>query len=318
MASIFGQTFLSVSEGLLVIFFIAGISAVLTYKKVITQETIDGFSKLVVRIFLPFLIFYTVTTEFDPSTQLYWWKIPLAAIALPSVGLLISWILFANTAREKKSYFPLATMQNAAYLILPIGEVVFPDQFDEFSLICFLVVLGLSPFMWTVGKLLLTNGKRKGPGIKKLITPPFVANVLSIVLVLTGISRHIPHVVTETASFVGKATVPVATFILGATLVISVSSIPSFWDSFRVLTVKFILLPIITIIALKLTHTVENFPLLADVLVIQSASAPATAHILQIRAYGGDLKKAGGLIFLSYIVCLVAIPGWLAVWKVLL
>jgi predicted permease len=183
MASIFGQTFLSVSEGLLVIFFIAGISAVLTYKKVITQETIDGFSKLVVRIFLPFLIFYTVTTEFDPSTQLYWWKIPLAAIALPSVGLLISWILFANTAREKKSYFPLATMQNAAYLILPIGEVVYPDQFDEFSLICFLVVLGLSPFMWTVGKLLLTNDKRKGPGIKKLITPPFVANVLSIVLV---------------------------------------------------------------------------------------------------------------------------------------
>ena len=59
------------------------------------------------------------------------------------------------------------------------------------------------------------------------------------------------------------------------------------------------------------------FPLLADVLIIQSASAPATAHILQIRTYGGDLKTAGGILFLSYIVCLVAIPGWLAVWKIL-
>jgi malate permease and related proteins len=317
MLSIFGQTFLSVSEGLLVIFFIAGISAILTYKGIINQETIDGFSKLVVRVFLPFLIFYTVTKEFDPSTQVYWWKIPLAAIALSSLGLLFSYLLFIKTAGKKKSYFPLASMQNAAYLILPLGELVYPDQFDEFSLICFLVVLGLSPFMWTVGKFLLTTDRRKGPGLKKLITPPFVANVLSIVLVLTGISKYVPHIITETASFVGKATVPVATFILGATLVISISSIPPFWDSFRILTVKFLLLPIITIIALKLTHTSENFPLLADVLIIQSASAPATAHILQIRTYGGDLKKAGGMIFLSYIVCLIAIPGWLAVWKIL-
>ncbi len=318
MNSIFGQSFLSVSEGLIVIFFIAGIAAWLTYRKVISQDTINGFSKLTVRMFLPFLIFYTITTEFDPQIHTYWWKIPLAAIALPTIGIFISWLLFIKTAKQKKSYFPIASMQNAAYLILPIGEIVYPGQFEEFSLICFLVVLGLSPFMWTVGKLLLTKDQSSGPGIKKIITPPFVANIFSIILVLTGLNSHVPGIITETASFVGKATVPVATFILGATLVISIGSIPKFWDSFRVLSVKFILLPVITIITLKITHTANSFPLLADVLVIQSASAPATAHILQIRTYGGDLKQAGGLIFLGYIVCAIAIPAWLSVWKILL
>ena len=118
MTSIFGQTFLSVSEGLLIIFIVAGIAAFLTHTKLISQEIIDGFSKLTVRIFLPFLIFYTITSGFDPEKQTYWWKIPLLAIALPSVGLLLSWLVFFKNAKRKKSYFPLASMQNAAYLIL--------------------------------------------------------------------------------------------------------------------------------------------------------------------------------------------------------
>ena len=317
MLGIFSQTFLSISEGLMVVVIIAVLAGYLSYKKVIDQKTIDGLSKLVVKIFLPFLIFYTITSEFDPGKQTYWWMIPLAAIILSSIGLLLSALLFYRQIQEKKSFFPLTSMQNAAYLILPIGEIVYKDQFEEFSLICFLVVLGLSPFMWTVGKLILTDDKSSGPGIKKILTPPFIASILSIVIVLTGLNQYIPTLIIDTTELIGQATVPLATFILGATLAVSIGSIPPLMDSLRVLSVKFIFLPIITIIALKLTHTADSFPLLADVLVIQSASAPATAHILQLRTYGGDLKRAGGIMFLSYLVCLIAIPGWLAVWKIL-
>ncbi len=317
MAGIFGQTFLSISEGLMVVIIIAGLAGYLSYKKIIDQKTIDGLSRLVVKIFLPFLIFYSITTEFDPDKQTYWWIIPLAAIAIPSIGLLISTILFWGSVKKKMHLFPLSSMQNAAYLILPIGEVVYKDQFDEFSLICFLVVLGLSPFMWTVGKLMLTEDKESDSGFKRILTPPFIASVLSILIVLLGLNNFIPSFVFDTTELIGKATVPLATFILGATIAVSLGSIPRFIDSFRILSVKFIFLPIITIIILKLTHTADSFPLLADVLVIQSASAPATAHILQIRTYGGDLKSTGGIIFLSYIVCLFAIPAWLAVWKIL-
>lgn len=315
MDSLFGQTFVTVFKGLVSIFIIAAVAGFLTYRKIVTQEMINGLSKLVVAILLPFLIFYTITTEFDPSKQTYWWVIPIAAILLPSAGILISYLLFIRRAGEKKYLFPLASMQNAAYLILPIGEFVYRDQFDEFSLICFLVVLGLSPFMWTVGKLLLTEDRRRGAGVKKILTPPFVANVLSIILVLSGVDQYIPGFITEATGFLGKATVPLATFILGATLVISVRSVPPFLDSLRVLSVKFLFLPVIAIIILKVLNTAENFPLLADVLVIQSSSAPATAHILQLRTYVGKLKEAGGIIFTSYIICMFAIPFWLMVWK---
>lgn len=315
MNTLFGQTFLSIFSALLNIFLIAGLAALLTHWKIVTQEVINGLSRLVVVIFLPFLIFYTITQEFDPNVQTYWWTIPIAAILLSSAGILISYILFINKAREKKYLFPLASMQNAAYLILPIGEFVYKEQFEEFSLICFLVVLGLSPYMWTVGKLLLTGGRSGGHWIKKILTPPFIANILSILLVLTRGSEYIPGFITEASGFLGAATVPLATFILGATLAISIRSIPSLVDSFKVLGVKFIFLPLMAIFALKFFNTGSTFPLLADVLVIQSASAPATAHILQIRTYGGNLKEAGGLILFSYGICMFAIPFWLTVWK---
>ena len=77
--------------------------------------------------------------------------------------------------------------------------------------------------------------------------------------------------------------------------------------------VKFVILPIAVIFMIMLTGTAQRFPLLADVLIIQASSAPATAHILQIRTYGGDLKSAGGIIFVAYLICLFAIPFWLSV-----
>ncbi len=317
MNTIFGQTFVSIFGGLLNIFIIAALAAILTRRKVVSQELINGLSRLVVIIFLPFLIFYTVTQEFDPGKQTYWWSLPLLAILLPSIGLLFIWLLFYKRAKQKKYLFPLAAMQNAAYLVLPIGEFVYQEQFEEFSLICFLIVLGLSPFMWTVGKLLQTKDEKKTPTIMKILTPPFVANIVSMLLVLSGLNIHIPRFVTDATGFLGAATVPLATFILGATLATSINAVPKFNDTIKVIFVKFLALPVLTIFLLSYFNTGENFPLLADVLVIQSASAPATAHILQLRTYGGNLKTAGGIIFVSYLVCLFAIPLWLTLWKVL-
>ncbi len=144
-----------------------------------------------------------------------------------------------------------------------------------------------------------------------------MANILSIALVLTRTRQYIPAIITDSAGFLGNATVPVATFILGATLARSLGSIPKFSDTARVMLVKFILLPLSVILVMKITGSVRHFPLLADVMVIQASSAPATAHILQIRTYGGNLKAAGGIIFVGYIICMFAIPFWLSVWRII-
>ena len=313
----FFSTFNVIFQALLKIFIIAGLAGILTYRKIISEELIDGLSLLVVYIFLPLLTFSIIITNFNPDEQGYWWWVPLVAIAMPIAGLLFSGLLFAGKLKEKRGLLPLASMQNAAYLILPIGEFAFKDQFEEFSLICFLVILGLNPFMWSVGKIIITKSNSVELKASQIFTPPFIANILALGLVLTGAHKFVPQVVTESAQFLGSATVPVATFILGATLALSIRSVPPFWDTFRVLIVKFLILPLSVIAFMYFLHIGQKHPLLAQVLIIQAASAPATAHILMVRTYGGDLRETGGITFVGYIVCLFAIPFWLSVWSMI-
>jgi predicted permease len=317
MDSLFFQSFYSIFQALLKIFLIAGLAGLLAYRKVITEELLDGLSMLVVYVFLPLMTFSTIINTFEPSKHSYWWWVPIVSVVLPIAGLLFSSLLFAGNITQKKILLPLTSMQNAAYLILPIGEFAFRDQFEEFSLICFLVLLGLNPFMWSVGKVILTGNKGNGSFISNILTPPFIANILAIALVLTRTERYVPDFITESARFLGSATVPVATFILGATLALSIRSIPSFRDTLRVILVKFVFLPAVMIAFLFISGAGKQFPLLAQVLILQASSAPATAHILMVRTYGGDSRTVGGIIFVSYFVCILAIPFWLTLWGML-
>jgi len=317
MESFFTGTFFSIFQAILKVFLIASLAGYMTYKKIFTEEFIDGLSVLVVRVFLPLQMFATIMQSFDPGAQAYWWAAPLIGMGLAFGGLLFSSLLFAGNIKEKKSLFPLSGMQNAVYLALPIGEFAFKDQFAEFSLICFLVLMGLNPVMWSVGKMIITTGDNGGSLFKKIVTPPLIASLTGIFLVLTGAAPFVPEIVVDASAMLGNATVPVATFILGATLVMSIRKIPPFWDTFRIIIVKFIILPVIMIAALYFFKTGEKYPLLAQVLILQASTAPATSHILMVRTYGGDIGKVGGITFVSYLVCLFAIPFWLMVWSLI-
>jgi hypothetical protein len=135
--------------------------------------------------------------------------------------------------------------------------------------------------------------------------------------VLSSVHRYIPAIVTDSIDMLGKATVPSATFILGATLASSIKSLPDFWVTFRVTFVKFAIIPAMSVAILFFLGIYKTNKLLADEMIIQSAAAPATALIIQVRTFGGDLKKIGGITFVSYLITLIAIPVWLTIWKII-
>jgi predicted permease len=317
MNDLFLNTFLSVFKGIIKIFIIGGIAGLLVWRKVILQSAIDGLSKITVYVFLPCLTFSTIISGFNPQQEKYWWIIPVASIAIILAVTGITALMFIPDYKQHRNVLPLSSMQNAAYLVLPIGEFLYPQQFDQFAVYCFLIVLGLNPVLWTIGLYFVTGKKRSDFQLRQLLTPPFVTNVISIVLVLTKVHKFIPVLFTDSIEMLGKATVPSATFILGATLATVMKSLPKFWVTFRISFAKFVILPGLTILILYVLKVNYANPLLADLLIIQSAAAPATAFILQIRTYGGDLQKIGGITFISYFITLFAIPIWLTIWKII-
>ena len=209
-------------------------------------------------------------------------------------------------------------MQNAGYLALPLGQAIYPEQFDLYALYTFLIIMGLNPILWSVGKFLNTGGLIPEFSWKQFITPPFIANVLGIVFVLTGIHHFIPKIIFNAVELTGTATVPIANFILGAVLGgISLKVWPTFSDAIRVLGVKFLVIPLVTVMAMCYFQVKDSNPLMSNVILIQAVSPPAIGILIQIKNYGGDPQKSGSLILISYAACILIIPLWMAIWSVI-
>jgi predicted permease len=83
------------------------------------------------------------------------------------------------------------------------------------------------------------------------------------------------------------------------------------------MAIKFFALPLIVVLVLQAVHLHAANPLLAEFFVIEAASAPAVGLVLQVRTYGGNEQRVGTVMFMSYAACTLALPAWVAVWRLL-
>lgn len=311
----FDATFFAILQVFLVIL----AAGALVRLKVISQSHIQGLTAATVVVFLPCMTFANITQNFRVEDFPRWWLLPLSAVAMVGVGLALAGLAFARELPQKRNMLALACLQNAGYLVLPIGQALFPDRFDgEFSVYCFLYILGLSPLLWSLGKHLCTAEHGDSLKWRSLNTPPFVACLLALFFVFTGLRRYIPAPANEALSLLGKATVPVATFVLGASLgSIHVRIRPYLFDASRALLIKMFLIPAGMILVLRWLGVKPGDGILGAFFVIQAASAPATALILQVRHYGGDEQKIGSVILMAYVLAAITIPLWYAIWLAL-
>jgi malate permease and related proteins len=312
--AVFWATFLAVSQ----IAIIVGIAWVLVARGFIGQATVKGLSDVTVLVFLPCLMFSNITETLKPAEQPLWWVIPLIGVGMFVGGSLIALAVFARDLKTKRDLIPLSAMQNAAFAILPIGQVLVPDDFDRFALYTFLYLLFFSPLFWSVGKTLATAGQSGRLSWRSFVTPPLVANLGALLLVLTGGHRLIPGTVASSVRLLGSATIPVATFVLGGSLGgLTHRFRDHLPDAARSLSVKLLIIPLLTVLVLASTDLRRTDPTLALMLVLQGASAPATNIILQLTTYGGNLERSGTIILLGYIGAAFAMPFWVAVWEVI-
>lgn len=312
----FAQTFAAVAKiGLVVV-----AAGLLVRGRIIRQEHITALSDATVYVFLPCLIFSNITTTFDPAADAYWWLLPLMSLAMASTGFFFGWLVFFRDLPEKANLLPLCALQNAGYLVLPLGQLLVPGQFDRFALFVFLYILVHNPLIWSVGKIFIsrTAGKPEPVNWRGLVTPPLLANILALTLVFAGLRGGIPDLVAAPIDLLGQATVPVATFVLGASLgSISLRLGPALGDGLRVALIKLVLLPALMIVILQAIGLGATAPLLAFFLVLEATVAPASSLILAVRTYGGDIQKISGILLINYVLCLATIPFWASVWQIL-
>jgi hypothetical protein len=315
MIEIFTSSFGTAFKAIFEILLISIAASLLIRKNILTQEHLKALSTIGIRVLLPCLIFSNIIKNFNPSQLKFWPLIPLAAVLMVGFGLLVSALLFWPNLKDKKYLLAPAALQNGGYLILPLGKMLYPAQFDEFAMYCFLYLLGLSPLLWSLGKYLVSPTEGEKPTLRELFSPPFYANIISILIVLLHLKFIVPSIILEPIDLVGTAAVPVATFVLGAVLgSISLNIRAYFVNAVKVLSVRLIAVPLAAIIVMKLMNIQSAYPLLCSLLVLQASSSPATSLIILVKHYGGEEEELGTILFLSYIACIITIPFWLAVW----
>lgn len=308
--------FVPIFKAVLIIFIISIASGILMRKGVIKSGQIASLSHITVVVFLPCLTFSKIIQYFKPDEFAHWWILPLIAIVMIGSGLAITSLFYLRQLKKKRAFIAVSAFMNANYMVLPIGQLVFKDNFDEFAAYTFLFLLGVIPMLWSVGKYMVTSDYNTKFSFKALLTPPLIANLLAVFLVLTSLSKFIPEIVIMPIDFVGKAAIPSATLILGASIgSIAIKKMPPWFDIVKVISTKLLILPAITILILMQTQIHISYPLIADLLVIQASVAPATQIIIQVKKYGGDVQNVGSLMFIAYSLCLITIPFWFAIWN---
>ncbi|MBF0234606.1 MAG: AEC family transporter [Desulfamplus sp.] len=313
----FMTTVSTIFSAIFQLFLISASAGILVKKGIVSQTQIQSLAAVTINVFLPCLIVSKTITSFDPVKFPLWWTLPLAGTLLVLGGLLFGSLLFRMN-KDKMHLLPLASMQNSIYIVLPIGKLLYPEEFDIFALYCFLLTMGLTPLMWSVGKVLLVGAKDVKIKCKDFITPPLIATLISILTVFTGISSFLPEPLMASIDILGQATVPLAIFILGATLgMISLTDMPSLRDILIVATIKFILLPLTVSGILYMSDLYRTMYLFSSLLILQASAPPATNLILIVRNYGGDSQSMSSMMFLQYIFCIFAMPVWLAIWQLL-
>lgn len=318
MVEIFLSTLTNNILALVQVLLIALTGAILVRTEVLKSTDVKGLTVAIVNVFLPAMIFSKIIRSLNPSMFPMWWVLPLVGIGLIAIGIIFSLLFFIKDLSAKRSLLPLASMQNAGYLALPLGQAIYPEHFDMYALYTFLIIMGLNPILWSFGKYLNTGGHAFDFSWKLFVTPPFIANILGISFVLLGLDHFIPKIALNAIELAGTATVPLANFILGAVLgAISLKVWPSLVDTIRVIGIKFLAIPLTVLMLMMLLNIKSSNALMSDVILIQAVSPPAIAILIQIKNYGGDAQKSGSLMLISYAVCIVAIPVWMALWSIL-
>ena len=188
-------------------------------------------SKFVVRITLPIYLFIKISSS-DPSAIGRSPLFLLAAVIIIGVGVLVSILTFLFLPfkeDEKRAGIAFSSFGNSAYFPLSVMEI-FPITLPIISeifgtadptLYVGVYVLVFSPLLWSVGNYLMT-GKGKLPGIKDIITPPFIGVMVGFLALLTGFgsiatNQNLPvfHIISA-LKMIATLTLPLILISLGA------------------------------------------------------------------------------------------------------
>ena len=207
----------------------------------------------------------------------------------------------------------LAAFQNCGYLPLSLICLAFAgDAQQSLVVYTFLYMFGFNLLIWSVGTAVIYKDKA-GMSWQAMLNPPVVA-VLAVfaVKLFGGAQAALPAVVSEPLSMLGRATIPLSMFFLGAALAAGgrlPMSRPFWTQSAYLFLLKMLFVPFAAVCACAFLP--ERFELLAFFVVMQAAVPPAVNVPIIVKLKEGDHEFASQVVCIMHLAGIVTVPLWL-------
>ena len=271
-----------------------------------TQQSTDGLCRIAIEVTLPFLFFYTLSTNLTRQLFFSIISLPFFAIALTLTSFFLSWLasfpLKLNFSRRRTFMF-LVTFPNYGFLAIPL---IFALSGQEGLVRIFVFNLGITFLYWTLGVSIL-SGIQTGifKVFRNLINNASLALVLGLIVGLG--SFRVPQFILEASQLIGNATIPLALIVVGSILAQRDSKgVISFNTIFTLIFCKLILMPALAILFINIFDDLPD--LLRVIIVLQAAMPSASTTPILTRRFGGDSELAASGVFFTTLFSIITVP----------
>lgn len=319
-------------EAIFKLFLIAFVGFVFVRKGYISDDGINGLTRLMIDVIVPCALGISMIKGFrvelleEYSSLLLFPALWIPLSAVMALGFFRLW-RGKNPAQDRAAT-ALAAVQNSFYIPLPIVlAILHPDLHALAIVLIGISVLPVSPLQWTLGTWLVMGEKAAAARDWKMsffhtlnlpvlgiiggallsLLPPFVSaaqgdpeSFLPLRLVLSAMGM------------IGTAMGPMAMIILGALIArCTIGKGMSIRLLIPVVLIRFGIVPGIMYWLLSIGF-IPAAPLLAFVLMLEAAAPSAMNLALAAKRYGGEWETISSLLLVVNLIGVLVLPFWMA------
>ncbi len=302
-----------VLAAVLPIFCLAAVGVILRKVNWLTEEADESLLRVVVNVLTPCLIFDKVLGNEALRRPENLLLPPVIGFAGIGIGIGICWLfrkkIGLETDPEQRTFALVAGLQNYGYVPFPLILTLFAAYPDTPGVL-FVHNLGVDIAMWSLG--LITLGHAAGwREWRKLLNPPIVAIIISILLNVVHAQAFMPKALITTASMLGACAFPLGIVLTGATMADQTRQLHPAKSVKTIFWAAAFRLGVIPVAMLAFAWIIPCSVELKRVLAIQAAMPAGVFPIVLARIYGGHPATAVRIVVGTSLLGLFTIPLWI-------
>ncbi|HXG47638.1 MAG TPA: AEC family transporter [Methylomirabilota bacterium] len=303
--------FLTVIQAVLPVFSIVAVGFTLRRLNWLTEEADASLLRVTINLLIPCLAFDAVLGSHSVQRAGTVALAPLVGYGTVALGFGVSyltrrWAGLAGVAEGRT--FALATgIYNYGYVPLPLATLMF-DR--ETVAVLFVHNVGVELALWSLGLWLLRGGGWR-EGWRRLLNPPLVMIVLTLVLNGVGGAATTPAFVRQTAQLLGQCAIPLGLVLIGATLSDEIHEFHPARGTRTMLMACVVRLGVLPSLMLLVGCLVPGPSELKRVIALQAAMGSAVFPVVMAKHYGGDTAVALRVVVATTVGAFVTMPFWL-------